>query len=186
MQGASALIWSRAPIFHTASMSELPIVPSSASCNMPNLTGLNGSMRPGPHGGRSCWSVHVNCSPCLQKAFLQDWNDRIAVDQPVEPGQMHFLIHGGQQAIAGKPGVARAGREEILITQHVDGIARTRRHEFERPVGRSTIGRDVAKGAIDCHALDANPSARKSNRGVGLRTTGFPTEAQRRVAARTR
>ncbi len=35
-----------------------------------------------------------------QKAFLQERNNRVAVDQPVEPGQMHFLFHGGQQAIA--------------------------------------------------------------------------------------
>src|SRR6186997_1964950 len=44
----------------------------------------------------------------------------------------------------------------------------------------------MAKGAINCHALDTNAGARKSKRGVGLRSAGFPTEAQRRVAARTR
>ncbi len=43
----------------------------------------------------------------------------------------------------------------------------------------------MTKGAINCHTLDANAGARKSKRGVGLRAAGFPTEAQRRVAART-
>ena len=44
----------------------------------------------------------------------------------------------------------------------------------------------MAKGAINCHTLDTNSGARKSKRGVGLRAAGFPTEAERRVAARTR
>jgi hypothetical protein len=38
-------------MFQMGTMSELPIVVSTGSFSMPNLTGLNGSMRPGPQTG---------------------------------------------------------------------------------------------------------------------------------------
>ena len=37
---------------HSGMMSELPIVPSSGRWRLKNLTGLNGSIRPGPQSGR--------------------------------------------------------------------------------------------------------------------------------------
>ncbi len=44
--------FSRSAMFHSGSMSLLPTEPSLVSLSMLNLTGLNGSMRPGPQRGR--------------------------------------------------------------------------------------------------------------------------------------
>ena len=46
----SDLPW-RARMFQIGTMSELPIVLSTGNSSMRNLTGLNGSIRPGPHSG---------------------------------------------------------------------------------------------------------------------------------------
>jgi hypothetical protein len=53
-------------MFHTGTMSLLPIVSSTGRPSMRNLTGLNGSMRPVPQSG--LFRIHTSCSLARRNA----------------------------------------------------------------------------------------------------------------------
>ena len=82
--GADGRIRSRAFRFHTACMSLLPMVSSSCRPSMSNLTGLNGSMRPGPQVGRR--PAQAKVLALLQQALAHDGDEHEAIGHAVEPG----------------------------------------------------------------------------------------------------
>src|SRR5262249_44219362 len=111
--GPCGRIRSRESRFHTASMSLLPMVPSSARCSMPNLTGLKGSIRPGPQAGRRF--AQAKASPCSNRRLRYKRDEDKPIGDLVEPGRPHLGGHRRNQVIGGETIVCRTAREKTQI-----------------------------------------------------------------------
>src|SRR3984893_4254440 len=167
--GADGRICSREFRFHTACMSLLPMVPSSARCSIPNLTGLNGSIRPGPQGGPTIRPGQV--LPLFQQAPAHEGDEDESIGQAVEPRQLDLGRHCRNQVIGGETVVGRTTREETQIALDVDGIGGGADVKLRLGIRSQPRAHRVTDCAIDRHALDPDLRPRETyGRGAGGRS----------------